>query len=79
MTLEQRVDFHKSLASVMRNDKLPNPDRNLLRELRQAIRDMCLCWPCSTHEAETAVYLGCEYCHVCALHSATTDVYAGKR
>ena len=78
MTLEQRVDFHKSLDHMLKAE-LTGEQYALLGELKQAIYDMCRCWPCSLHETLPAVYLGCEFCHVCALHSHSTDVFAGKR
>ena len=79
MTLDQRIDFHRALAHVSENKDLADHDRSLLRELRQAIYDMCRCWPCSTHESYPAVYLDCEFCKVCAQHAHSLYVFAGKR
>lgn len=79
MNLEQRYDFHKSVLDVLENHKLEEHERDILRELRRAIYDMCRCWPCTVHEAMPAVFLGCEFCRVCAEHAHSLDVYAGKR
>ena len=79
MNLEQRFDFHRELADVMHSDKISNSHRKLLGELRNAIYDMCRCWPCGTHENIPAVYLGCEFCKVCSQHAHSLAVYAGKR
>ena len=77
MNLEQRVLFHKDLVSIL-EDELPAHQRVVLDELKHAIRKMCVCWPCMTHEGGTAIYLACPFCRVCALHANSIDVIAGK-
>ncbi len=84
MNLEQRVDFHNRLASMMEDQTLSSGQQLFLEELRSAIRDMCRCWPCATHRHVPAIYLECEFCEVCAQHAHSLDVYgsstySGKR
>jgi hypothetical protein len=79
MTLEQRFEFHTSLRGVMENKDLSDHDRSILSALSSAIYDMCRCWPCTTHESEPAIYLGCEFCKVCSQHAHSLDVYSDKQ